>query len=260
VEGEPQFFRRARGYVPEPVPVQSAGEQVIFAAGGDLKACFCLLQGERAYLSQHFGDLEDVDACDTRQKEIGRMERLTGLRPTLAAVDLHPAYLSRQGLGDLPVVEVQHHHAHAASVMAEWNLTGPVLGVAFDGTGYGTDGAVWGSEFLLCQGPEYQRVGHLDYVTLLGGDEGARNADTILCGYLRQAGISRPDSRFRMVTAALDKGLNAVRSSSMGRLFDAAAALLDICSYNGYEGECAIALENAAADAPVCPALAMPVR
>lgn len=258
--GAPQLFRRARGYVPEPVPVRSAGERVIFAAGGDLKACFCLLQGERAYLSQHFGDLEDVDACDTRQREISRMERLTGLQPTLAAVDLHPAYLSRQGLEHLPVVEIQHHHAHAASVMAEWDLTGPVLGVAFDGTGYGTDGAVWGSEFLLCQGAEYQRVGHLDYVTLLGGDEGARNADTILCGYLRQAGLTRPDSRFRMVAAALDKGLNAVRSSSMGRLFDAAAALLGICSYNGYEGECAIALENAAADAADGPALAVETR
>ncbi|MCD8147736.1 MAG: carbamoyltransferase HypF [Clostridiales bacterium] len=260
VVGAPQLFRRARGYVPEPVSVPSAGGQVIFAAGGDLKACFCLLQGERAYLSQHFGDLEDVDACDTRQKEIRRMERLTGLWPTLAAVDLHPAYLSRQGLEGLPVVEVQHHHAHAASVMAEWNLTGPVLGVAFDGTGYGTDEAVWGSEFLLCQGAEYQRVGHLDYVTLLGGDEGARNADTILCGYLRQAGLSRPDSRFRAVSAALDNGLNAVRSSSMGRLFDAAAALLGICSYNGYEGECAIALENAAAGVSTCPALAVPLR
>ncbi len=258
--GAPQLFRRARGYVPEPVSVQSAGEQVIFAAGGDLKACFCLLQGERAYLSQHFGDLEDVDACDTRQKEISRMERLTGLQPTLAAVDLHPAYLSRQGLEGLPVVEVQHHHAHIASVMAEWHLTNPVLGVAFDGTGYGTDGAVWGSEFLLCQEAEYQRVGHLDYVTLLGGDEGARNADTILCGYLRQAGLSRPDIRYRMVSAALDRGLNAVRSSSMGRLFDAAAELLGICSYNGYEGQCAIALENAAASAADCPPLAMETR
>lgn len=261
VKGTPQPFRRARGYVPEPVYVRGEAARPVLAAGGDLKACFCLLKGNRAYLSQHFGDLEDESAFQAYRREIQRMEGLLRVQPELVAVDKHPSYRSKQ-MGEqlgLPVVQIQHHHAHAAAVMAECGLTGPVLGVAFDGTGYGDDGAVWGGEFLLCHGPACKRVGHLDYVTLLGGDEGARNGDTILCGYLRQAGITRPDSRFQTIAAALRLGINTVRSSSMGRLFDGAAALLGVRDYNSYEGECAIALENLAKNGEKCPLLQMKV-
>lgn len=261
VGGLPQIFRRARGYVPEPVYVRGETEFPILAAGGDLKACFCLLTGNRAYLSQHFGDLQDESVFQTYRREIQRMEKLLGIRPQAVAVDKHPGYLSRQ-MGEtlgLPVIEIQHHHAHVAAVMAECGLTGPVLGVAFDGTGYGDDSTVWGGEFLLCDGTHYQRVGHLDSVTLLGGDEGARNGDTILCGYLRQTGISQQDNRYQTIAAALALGINTVRSSSMGRLFDGAAALLGVRDYNGYEGECAIALENAAKTAESAPPLHMNV-
>ncbi|MCD8086589.1 MAG: carbamoyltransferase HypF [Clostridiales bacterium] len=262
VEGEPQFFRRARGYVPEPISLKQEAAAPFFAAGGDLKACFGLVSGGRAYLSQHFGDLEELDAFRVYRDAEERMEGLFQIRPRFGVCDGHPGYFSgkytRQRYARCSAV--QHHHAHVASVMAEYGLTGPVLGVAFDGTGWGTDGTVWGGEFLLCTGPDMVRVGHIASVPLLGGDEGARNADTILAAYLLHAGLPGAGQGFRTVEAALRLGVNTVRSSSMGRLFDGAAALLDVCHYNSYEGECAILLEQVAAQADTAYPLSFPVR
>ncbi|MCD8367607.1 MAG: carbamoyltransferase HypF [Clostridiales bacterium] len=262
VEGEPQFFRRARGYVPEPIMLQQKTNTPFFAAGGDLKACFGLVSGGRVYLSQHFGDLEEWDAFQSYQTAAKRMENLFQIEPEFGVCDGHPGYFSgkyvRQRCSSCSTV--QHHHAHIASVMAEYGLTGPVLGVAFDGTGYGTDGTIWGGEFLLCTGPDMARVGHIAAVPLLGGDESARNADASLTGYLLHAGLSREGERSQTVEAALRLGVNTVRSSSIGRLFDAAAALLDICHYNSYEGECAILLEQAAAKAEDAYPLPIPVQ
>ncbi|MCD7918755.1 MAG: carbamoyltransferase HypF [Clostridiales bacterium] len=262
VEGETQFFRRARGYVPEPINLPQKAKKPFFAAGGDLKACFGLVSGSRVYLSQHFGDLEELDAFQSYQAAAERMEELFQIRPERGICDRHPGYFSgnytHQRYGDCAAV--QHHHAHVASAMAEYGLTGPVLGVAFDGTGYGADGTVWGGEFLLCAGPNMVRMGHIAAVPMLGGDESARNADASLTAYLLQAGLTGEGARFQTVEAALRLGVNTVRSSSMGRLFDAAAALLDICHYNSYEGECAILLEQAAAQAESAWPLSFPVE
>jgi hydrogenase maturation protein HypF len=152
---------------------------------------------------------------------------------------------------------MQHHHAHVASVMAEHDLQGPVIGVSFDGTGYGTDGAIWGGEFLLCGDTDFRRVGHLEYIRMLGGDasmkEGWKSALSYVYHYKNQndpLSLRDPeDTRWPTVKAGLDHNINTINSSSMGRLFDAVAAFAGIHDYNRYEGECAIMLENAAAEA-----------
>ena len=254
-----QIFRRARGFVPNPVRIKgvfelSGGQKdfQLFAAGADMKSCFCYTAGNLAYLSQHLGDLAEEKIADCYEAESARMRRLFGFLPTLTVTDMHPLYrsvgMAREA--DYETMAVQHHHAHIASVMAEHGLVGNVLGVAFDGTGYGTDGAVWGSEFLLCRGAEMERLAHLGPMYLPGGDEGARNADAALYAALSSLAIEFPrgiswldEEKYRLVKAAVLHRIHVVKSTSMGRLFDAVSALLDICHYNGYEGEAAIELE-----------------
>jgi hydrogenase maturation protein HypF len=166
---------------------------------------------------------------------------------------MHPAYASSnfaKSLG-LPVLEVQHHHAHIASVMAEHNLGGPVIGVAFDGTGYGADGAVWGGEFLICRDDTFERAGHLKYASFVGGDEMMKDAAKSAMFHLYAAGLEEyiKDERWPVVRAALENNINVYKNSSMGRLFDAVSSIMGVCSYNRFEGECAIDLENLAAEA-----------
>lgn len=248
--GVPQLIRRSRGYVPAPLFLTQEASEPVLAMGGDLKACFCLMRGSRAYLSQHFGDMEEYAVYETYRAQLNRMERIFGLKPRAVACDMHPGYRTVQlarSLG-LPLTEVQHHHAHAASVMAEHDLRS-CIGVSFDGTGFGTDGAVWGGEFLLCRGADFTRAAHLRYVSLCGGDRAPRDASlTALC-YRLACGEESDDERAAWATAALRAGVNTCESSSMGRLFDAVSAVLGIRTQNTYEGECAIALENAAAAA-----------
>lgn len=248
--GTPQLIRRSRGYVPAPLFLEQQAEKPILAMGGDLKACFCLMQGGRAYLSQYFGDLEEYASEQVYRQNLTRMERIFGISPAAAVCDLHPGYRTGKIAEQtgLPLLKIQHHHAHVASVMAEYGLS-HCLGAAFDGTGYGTDGCVWGGEFLYCRGTSFERVAQLSYVTLCGGDAASKDAAlTALC-YRFAAGEETDDPRAPMVRAALNHRINTAESSSMGRLFDAVSALLGIRSYNTYEGECAIALENAAAQA-----------
>ena len=242
-----QIIRRSRGYAPYPVLLpESDGE--IFAAGGDLKASFSLYKDGRAVLSQYFGDLEEYDILKEYQKAYEDLKALLFHSPKLAVCDMHPGYHSTEfakGLA-LPVLQVQHHHAHIASVMAEHGLKGKILGIAFDGTGYGTDGNIWGGEFLLCEGGEFTRVGHLSYTSLMGGDASQKDAGkTALC-YLLAEGLSEviKDNRTAMIKAALTHGTNTILSSSMGRLFDGVSALLGICSESRYEGEAAVLLEQ----------------
>jgi hydrogenase maturation protein HypF len=242
-----QIIRRSRGYAPYPVLLpESDGE--IFAAGGDLKGSFSLYKDGRAVLSQYFGDLEEYDILKEYQKAYEDLKALLFLSPKLAVCDMHPGYHSTEfakGLA-LPVLQVQHHHAHIASVMAEHGLKGKILGIAFDGTGYGTDGNIWGGEFLLCEGGEFTRVGHLSYTPLMGGDASQKDAGkTALC-YLLAEGLSEVmmDDRTALIKAALTHGTNTVLSSSMGRLFDGVSALLGICSESRYEGEAAVLLEQ----------------
>ena len=205
------------------------------------------------------------------EENVRRMGELFRIRPQLAVCDLHPLYYTSvfaEKLG-LPLIKVQHHHAHVASVMAEHNLKGDVIGVSFDGTGYGTDGAIWGGEFLLCRNGHFQRMAHLRYVKMLGGDSSMKEAwksavsyqEAWEKGYMDEGeGIPLDLSEIMefakerhwegevLARKAISAGINTIKSSSMGRLFDAVAALLGIKDRNDYEGQCAIMLEDAAAD------------
>ena len=266
-----QILRRARGLVPEPVALKRKLTEDTFAAGGDLKAVFALGRNELVYLSQHFGDLEDVRCMESESHGLLRMEELLEMKPKSVVCDMHPAYVSVQKAQQMSgekgasakLLHIQHHHAHIASVIAEHGLYGKVLGIACDGTGYGTDGTIWGSEFLLCQDERMIRAGHFSMVKLLGADTGAKQADMTLLSYMLEArergydveafwekAISTdrtlPPKNYVLQEMAWKQNINTVCSSSMGRLFDAAAALLDICHFNSYEGECAIMLEQSA--------------
>ncbi len=255
IDGKPQLIRRSRGYVPYPVFLKGKGREKIqlFAAGGDLKAAYCLFKNESAIVSQYFGDLEEETVMEEyvcSQQELSELLKIT---PTHVVCDLHPNYFSSRyakGLG-LPVLEVQHHHAHIASVMAEHDLEGKVIGIAFDGTGYGTDNAVWGGEFLLCENAKYQRTASLRYIPILGGDESMKDARKTATCYLCDMKLSEfcRDERLPIIKAALERQVNTVLTSSMGRLFDVVSSLLDISQENRYEGECAIRLEAEAVHA-----------
>ncbi len=255
--GRQQFIRRARGYVPSPISVDISGE--FFAAGGDLKSSFCYIKNGLAYTSQYLGDMESVSCQHFYKNEKAAMEQIFGFSPNAVAVDKHPGYFSRKSgeeaaeNANLKLTQIQHHKAHVAAVIAEHKLTGKVLGFAFDGTGYGDDGSIWGSEtFLWDEISEMTRIAHLKPMKLIGGDEGAKNCDTILMGMLHNYGLQLPDANNdsmeqQLIKAAIDNNINTVTSTSMGRLFDAVSALLDICHYNSYEGQAPIELENVAA-------------
>jgi hydrogenase maturation protein HypF len=252
IDHTPQLIRRSRGYVPYPVFIGggTSEEKMIFAAGGDLKAAFCLYREGAAFLSQYFGDLEEMAIIEEYEQSIEVLQRLLQISPAIAVCDLHPNYYSTRytkALG-LPVLQVQHHHAHIASVIAEHHLTGEIIGVAFDGTGYGTDGNVWGGEFFVCEGNDYKRVAHLNYIPILGGDESMKDARKTATCYLTQLGLEEyiHDDRRGLIQAALKQNMNCVQTSSMGRLFDVVASLLNIGHLNHYEGECATLLEKMA--------------
>lgn len=265
-ESRVQLIRRARGLAPEPIRLPRKLAVDTLAAGGDLKAVFALGRDELAYLSQYYGDLEDVRCAESRDTGIRHMKALLEIHPEKTVGDLHPAYFSTQNME----TKIQHHHAHVASVIAENGLEGKVLGVACDGTGFGTDGTIWGSEFLLCENEKMVRAGHFSSVKLVGGDTSAKQADLTLYSYMLEAQergyeveqflaeqeLFCTNSHGKLDEATIQKlklqemawkqNINTTYSSSMGRLFDAAAALLDICHSNSYEGECAIKLEQAA--------------
>jgi len=282
VSGKSQLIRRSRGYVPSPIILTSTTPRTILAMGGDLKAGFCLYQENRAYLSQYFGDMDSYQVQKNYSENILHMQNLFHIRPEIIACDLHPLYrtselaakwthLEPENEGGLTTgnaagheaghaavtpagiplqqpVLIQHHHAHAASVMAEHGIDS-CIGVTFDGTGYGTDGTIWGGEFLLCKGAGYTREAHLGVTTLCGGDEAARQADLTASCYLFAAGEPIRHKDAPVIRAALLEKSLTQQTSSMGRLFDAVSSVLGICSLNSYEGECAVMLENAAAQA-----------
>lgn len=252
VGGGVQLIRRSRGYVPYPVfiPKETEEDMDVFASGGDLKAAFCLYRNGKAVLSQPFGDLEETKVMEEYKKSYEDLTSLLKIVPRLAVCDLHPNYYSSRFAKDLglPVKLVQHHHAHIASVLAENGLRGPVIGIAFDGTGYGTDGSIWGGEFLICQGTQYIRAAHLSPFPILGGDKSIKDARKTAVCYLHHAGLIRfiSDEKTDLIVKALEHGIHTIKTSSMGRLFDAAASVLSIAHENRYEGECAILLEKEA--------------
>jgi len=246
--GKPQIIRRSRGYVPAPVFLPQSDKQIM-ALGGDLKAAFCLYKGGAATVSQYFGDLEEPLVFEEYKRSALDLTRLLKIKPDFVLCDMHPNYYS-SGFAkalNIPVFEVQHHHAHVASVMAEHGLS-KVIGIAFDGTGYGTDGNIWGGEFLVCDGGNFTRAAHLKYTPILGGDSSMRDAKKTAVCYMLNAGLSDyiKDERKDLINAALKNQVNTVLTSSMGRLFDAVCAVLNIQDENRYEGQCAAALEKEA--------------
>ncbi|WP_369204000.1 carbamoyltransferase HypF [Streptomyces sp. PU-14G] len=262
VDGEVLPVRRSRGYAPVPVPLPVPVRPAL-AVGGDLKNVLGLGEGRRAWLSAHIGDLDDLATLRTFERAGEHLASLTGVAPQLLAADPHPGYRSTRwaegAAGDRPLRRVQHHHAHVASVMAENGLDGssPVLGVAFDGTGYGDDGAVWGGEFLLADYDRSTRVAQLRYAPLPGGDAAVRHPWRMALAQLWAAGLAwdadlpcaqgRSEAELRVLARQLDRGLHCVPTSSMGRLFDAVSALIGVCRHAGYEAQAAIELEAAAA-------------
>lgn len=245
IDGEIQMIRRGRGYTPLPLWLDEKTHRKIFAAGGDLKASFCLLAENRAYMSQYFGDLENTDSFNAYKSNVERMSEIFNVKADEFACDIHPAYFSTQytkSITEHPAY-IQHHIAHIASVIAEHGIKGDVLGFAFDGTGYGTDGTVWGGEVFEYRSGKFNRKFHLKPIKMIGGNEISRSAKTALNCYFADIGMDIDDKLIKM---ALDKNINTVYSSSMGRLFDAVSAMLGICDYNSYEGKCAVMLEMAA--------------
>lgn len=250
-----QMLRRARGFAPLPVALKGINRdrRCVFAAGGHLKASFCITDAPFAYASQYMGGLDNENNIAEYEKNYLRMKGLFHLRPELAVCDMHPYYESTnfaKSLG-LPLLTVQHHHGHIASVMAEHGLTGPVIGASFDGTGYGTDGSIWGGEFLICEGESFIRAGHLKYIKTVAGDESMKDASKIAMCHLYAAGLEDEieDDRWPLIKAALDHDIQTHKNSSMGRLFDAVSAYIGVCGSNRYEAECAIKLENLADEA-----------
>ncbi|MFD3477208.1 carbamoyltransferase HypF [Streptomyces sp. NPDC058695] len=265
-DGERMTVRRARGYAPLPVslpvPVRPS-----LAVGGDLKNTFCLGEGRRAWLSAHIGDMDDLQTQHAFARAERQLETITGVEPGVLAADRHPGYRSGQWAerhaNTRRVVRVQHHHAHVAAVMAEHGLDGtePVIGIAFDGTGYGDDGAVWGGEILLADYDTSRRLAHLAYVPLPGGDAAVSRPYRMALAHLREAGIAWtddlpsviacPHDEQRVLARQLERSLNCVPTSSMGRLFDAVSSLAGVCHLVGYEAQAAIELEAAALRAAV---------
>ena len=261
-EGRERVLRRSRGFVPQTIDLGIELDEVL-AFGGELKNTFCLTKGRYGILSQHIGDLENYETMQFFQETLTRLKHLFRVSPKVIAYDLHPAYWStRLALADsIPrKIGVQHHHAHIASCMAENHLNGPVIGVAFDGTGYGTDGKIWGGEFFIADFTSFVRRAHFRYVPLPGGDAAVRHPWRMALSYLRDAfGPHIPAELLRfpsvspqqiqLVDSMLTKGLQTVDTSSCGRLFDAIAAMLGLASEVTFEGQAAIALETIASRA-----------
>ncbi len=246
-----QTIRRARGIVPGPITISKKLKEDSFAAGGDLKASFAYGRDDKVYLSGHFGDLEDERAVKKWREGRKSFEKLFDLKPVRSAADKHPAYISAKETGEDGTLYIQHHYAHILSVAAECHLSGKVLGAAFDGTGYGDDGTIWGGEFLYCdlEDPgKYRRLGHLIPVCFVGGDSIASDAEKAAMCFALEAerrdlldALENPfagSDKYKILSKALGSGINNHLSSSAGRLFDAASAIIGICRKNTYEGEC----------------------
>jgi hydrogenase maturation protein HypF len=259
-EGKELPIRRSRGYAPYPVKLPFTAPTIL-AAGAELKNTFCVTRDNYAFLSHHVGDLENYETLKSFEDGVAHFERLFRINPEIIAYDLHPNYLATRYALDrierdgLKSIGVQHHHAHIAACLAEnnWNGVRPIIGVAFDGTGYGTDGAIWGGEFLSADYRGFERVAHLDYMPLPGGDVATRHPYRIALSYLHQARIQW-DNDLAPVRAAssieqaairkqIESGINAFPTSSMGRLYDAVASICDVRQHVNYEGQAAIEFE-----------------
>jgi hydrogenase maturation protein HypF len=252
--GNPYMIRRSRGYAPLPFMLSSAAEGCVLAAGGELKNTFCLAHNNLYYLSPYIGDLADVRSVQALSEAVARMETLLELTPSVAACDMHPLYNSTQFAHELglPVIEVQHHYAHIASCMAEndWQ-SGEVIGVSFDGTGYGTDRTIWGGEFMRASYTDFARLGSSMPFMQAGGDSSAKEGWRIAVSLLADDALAEQlglcgRQTLGMMRTMISQRINCVASTSMGRLFDAVSAILGYKLCSTFEGEASMALEFAA--------------
>ena len=255
--GIARVIRRSRGYVPAPLTTASDVDGIV-AFGAELTNCFCVGRGKKAILSQHIGDLQNIETTVFYNEALSRFIKLFRIRPSLLAVDMHPDYISSRtalSFADLPLTYVQHHHAHIASCMSENCLDEKVLGIAFDGTGYGPDGNIWGSEFLICDLIDFRRVSHFGYIPLPGGDMATEEPWRIALSWLYKVygkaclSLDIPVIRendpesCRMLTLMIDKGINCPLTAGAGRLFDAVASLTGLLQKASYQAEAPMKLE-----------------
>ena len=292
IADQPVPLRRARGYVPTPIFIRRAScvmrdaledekhktqyairntqyetsfSQDIFAAGADLKNTFCFAKRNQLICSEHIGDLEDAEVYHHYIDSIEHLRKLFEVEPKIVACDLHPGYFSTRYAQSIPkakIIQVQHHWAHIASVLVEHDLDGPVIGLVADGTGYGTDGAIWGCECLIASLETFERFGHLAYYRLPGADKASKEAIRPALSLLKQAygddfslskfdwlfsRIESDSDKLKIILEQLEKGVNVVQTSSLGRVFDAVAAILGLGSYNHFDAQLPMALEAVAA-------------
>ena len=265
IHKKPRFIRRSRGYVPEPIHCEISGQTSILAMGSDLKNAFAMNKGSEVLVGPHIGDLQNASTHATLEWTIDRYEKLFSIQPEKIIVDSHPQFFSSH-LGErigkssqISVIPVQHHHAHIASVMAEHNLEGPVLGIAMDGTGYGPDGSIWGGEFLLCKGNQYQRLAHIHEAPLPGGEKAVSEPWRQALWYIRnyygndipsvyQDWMNRLPKGWEILDKALQSTMPMIQATSCGRLFDAVGSLLGLGMIHTYDAQIAIALESLCGD------------
>jgi len=263
--GGTRIIRRSRGYVPSPVDLAFNADGIL-ALGAEQKNCFCIGKQHQAILSQHIGDLKNLPACNFLRESIERFRLMFRFTPAVLSCDLHPDYLSTlhaeslQRETGIPLIRVQHHHAHIASCIAEHHLDEKVTGISFDGTGYGTDGNIWGGEFLIADLSGFERYTHFDYIPLPGGDKAVdepwRSAFSYIYSYfgstidyekipgLRKINHEKPE----IIREMIEKRINTPLSSSAGRLFDAVSAILGICTMASFDSEAPMRLESMASD------------
>jgi hydrogenase maturation protein HypF len=256
-EGKPYILRRSRGYIPFPMKL-SFPLEMILACGGELKNTFCLTRDRYAFVSHHVGDLENLETLTSFREGIEHFKRLFSIDPKAVVYDLHPDYLSTQyalSISELPKVGVQHHHAHIVSTMIENGISGDVIGVALDGTGFGTDGTVWGGEFLKVNFRDFTRMAHLKTVPMPGGTMAIKEPWRMAMVYLSDVFgeevkglkidlIKRINfEKWDILCQTLEKKINAPQTSSMGRFFDAISSILSVRDEVHYEGQAAIELE-----------------
>ncbi|MBN2455233.1 MAG: carbamoyltransferase HypF [Sedimentisphaerales bacterium] len=266
IEEGPVLLRRARGYVPTPIIIKENSRQDILAAGADMKNTFCCVKQNQLICSEHIGDLEDAQVHHHYIESIEHLSKLFEIEPKVVACDLHPGYLSRNyalSIPDVEVIEVQHHWAHIASVLVENELNGPVIGLACDGTGYGSDGAIWGCECLIGSLEDFERFGHMSYWPLAGADKASKEAIRPVLGLLMDSysddfeldnfgwllqRIEPDQDKQQIISEQINKHVNTVETSSLGRIFDAVAAMVGLGAKNYFDAQLPMALEAIAAE------------